>query len=212
MLEVETELMRFRERAIEILEAAYWRVSTALSIYPEEVVTVVLYTQEQFRDVTRSPQWAAATYDGRIRVPVRGTAADSKELERVLAHEFTHALVQSIAKRTLPMWLHEGLAVMFEPGGDQWIDTELTKSDTRLPLARLAGGFSALSSTEARRADAQSAGIVRALFERGGAAAIGALLQDVAQGDTFAEAFERRFFMTYDAFVASLETPLDLLR
>src|ERR671918_370251 len=30
-------------RAIEILEAAYWRVSTALSAYPEGVTTVVLY-------------------------------------------------------------------------------------------------------------------------------------------------------------------------
>ena len=69
-------------RVIEILEAAYWRVSTALSIYPERTITVVLYTQEQFRDITRSPQWAAAAYDGRIRLPVRGADADPRELER----------------------------------------------------------------------------------------------------------------------------------
>jgi len=192
-------------RAIEILEAAYWRVGTALSIYPEQVVTVVLYTQEQFRDVTRSPQWAAAAYDGRIRVPVRGTAAGSRELERVLAHEFTHALVQIVARRTVPMWLHEGLAVMFEPGGDEWIDAQLSKSDARLPLVRLAGGFSALSTADARMAYAQSAAIVRTLFERGGAAAVGAVLQDIARGETFTDAFERHFFVTYDAFIASLE-------
>ncbi|MSO29883.1 MAG: tetratricopeptide repeat protein [Acidobacteria bacterium] len=46
---------RLAARALEILEAAYWRVGTALSTYPERVIPVVLYTQEQFRDITRSP-------------------------------------------------------------------------------------------------------------------------------------------------------------
>ena len=47
-------------RALELLEAAYWRVGTALTAYPTQPIMAVLYTQEQFRDVTRSPDWAAA--------------------------------------------------------------------------------------------------------------------------------------------------------
>jgi len=199
-------------RALEILEAAYWRVSTALAIYPEQIITVILYTQEQFRDVTRSPSWAAGAYDGRIRVPVRGTAADSRELERVLVHEFTHALIQAVAPRGVPVWLHEGLAVAFEPSGSEWAEGELARATARLPLARLAGSFSPLSTEDARLAYAQSAGIVAALIERGGASAVGAVLQDIARGDAFAVAFERHFLMSYDDFVASLETPIDLLR
>lgn len=39
-----------------------------------------------------------------------------------------------------------------------------------------------------------------------------AVLQDIARGDAFAVAFERHFFMPYDDFVASLATPIDLLR
>jgi len=199
-------------RAIEILEAAYWRVSTALAVYPEQVITVVLYTREQFRDITRSPQWAAGAYDGRIRVPVRGTAADSEELERVLAHEFTHALVQAVAPRGVPVWLHEGLAVAFEPSGSQWAASALAGSSARLPLARLAGSFAPLSTEQARLAYAQSAAIVATLFDRGGAAAVGAVLQDIARGEGFAAAFARHFFTTYDDFLAALEAPLDLLR
>lgn len=199
-------------RALEILEAAYWRVSTALAIYPEQIITVILYTQEQFRDITRSPQWAAGVYDGRIRVPVRGAADDVRELERVLIHEFTHALVQAVAPRGVPVWLHEGLAVGFEPTGSGWADAELARSTTRLPLSRLAGSFAALSTDHARLAYAQSAAIVAALFERGSTAAVGAVLQDIARGDPFAVAFERHFFMPFDAFAASLATPIDLLR
>ena len=191
-------------RAIEVLESAYWRIATALSTYPDQVITVVLYTQEQFRDITRAPQWAAAAYDGRIRIPVRGAASDSKELERVLVHELTHALVQSVAPRGLPLWLQEGLAVVFEPEGAGWAEAQLSRSAQRLPMARLTGGFSRLSTAEARLAYAQSAAIVRTLFEHSGVSAVGALLQDVARGNSFPDAFERHFLMTYDAFVDSL--------
>lgn len=190
--------------AIEILEAAYWRIATALSTFPERVITVVLYTQEQFRDITRSPQWAAAAYDGRIRVPVRGVREDTRELERVLAHEFTHALIQSIAPRGVPTWLNEGLAVLFEPTGDAWAEAQLAGSTTRLPLTRLAGSFAGLSTVEARLAYAQSAATVRALLDQGGAPAVVSVLQDIAGGETFAAAFERRMFMPYENFLASL--------
>ena len=193
-------------RVIDILEAAYWRVSTALAIYPERTITVVLYTQEQFRDITRSPQWAAAAYDGRIRLPVRGSDEDPRELERVIVHEFTHALVQTLTRRGVPMWLHEGLAVMFEPTGDAWIDEELSRTPTRLPLKRLIDSFGDLSGADARLAYAQSAAIVRTLFDSGGPLTVGAILQDIARGDTFATAFEQRMFMSYDTFISGLET------
>jgi hypothetical protein len=188
-------------RAIEVLDAAYWRVATALTVYPENVITVVLYTQEQFRDITRSPQWAGGSYDGRIRVPVRGTTVtQSPDLERVLVHELVHALVQGIAPHGVPVWLHEGLAVMFERDGASWSETELTRSAVRLPLTRLAGSFASLSTAEARVAYAQSADIVRDMFDRGSPGAVGALLQDIARGEPFAAAFERHFFTAYDDF------------
>jgi len=192
--------------AIEILEAAYWRIGTELSTYPERVLTVVLYTQEQFRDITRSPEWAAAAYDGRIRVPVRGVRSDTRELERVLAHEFTHALVQGIAPRGVPTWLNEGLAVLFEPTGTAWADAQLAGSANRLPFTRLASSFSGLSGPEARLAYAQSAATVGALVEQGGAAAVVAVLQDIAGGETFTAAFERRMFLPYETFLTNLET------
>lgn len=191
-------------RALEILESAYWRIATALSTYPDQTITVVLYTQEQFRDITRAPQWAAAAYDGRIRIPARGAAVNGREFERVLVHELTHALVQGVAPRGLPIWLHEGLAVVFEPDGAGWAEAQLARSTRRLPLGRLTSDFARLSPTEARMAYAQSAAIVRALFEHNGAAAVGALLQDLARGEGFADAFERHFLITYSAFVESL--------
>jgi tetratricopeptide (TPR) repeat protein len=191
-------------RALEILESAYWRVGTALSIFPERVIPVVLYTQEQFHDITRSPQWAAGAYDGRIRIPMRGALANERELERVLTHEFTHALVQSVAPKGVPTWLNEGLAVMFEPDAEGWTDSQLSSSDRRLTLDQLATGFGGLSTSDARIAYAQSAAVVRALLTQGGPPVVVSILQDLARGDTFAAALERHLATPFDTFTASL--------
>jgi tetratricopeptide (TPR) repeat protein len=191
-------------KAVELLESAYWRVSTALSTYPEAPVTVVLYTEQQFRDVTRSPDWAAASYDGRIRVPVRGALRHVDELERVLAHEFTHVIVRTLAPTGVPTWLNEGLAVAFEPNGTAWSRSQLSGSGTRVPSARLHDGFGGFSPADARMAYAQSGAAVQRLLDTAGAHAIAALLRDIARGEPFADAFAYRMLMPYDDFLASL--------
>ena len=70
-------------RALEALDRAYWRIGQLLSMFPPRPISVVLYTTEQFRDITRSPDWAAGAYDGTtIRVPVRGALEQPTELDR----------------------------------------------------------------------------------------------------------------------------------
>ena len=192
-------------RAIELLEAAYWRIGTAFYTFPEQVITVVLYTQEQFRDITRSPDWAAAVYDGRIRVPVRGALTRPDELERVLAHEFTHVLVRTLAPQGVPTWLNEGLAVLFENGGEQWADRTIASASRRLPYAKLNGSFAGLTGRDARLAYAQSALAAQRLVDLAGTPAVVALLQDLAQGEPFERAFERRTLIPYPTFVEGLE-------
>ena len=192
-------------RAVDVLEAAYWRVGTQLYTFPDHVITVVLYTEEQFRDTTRSPSWAAAAYDGRIRIPMRGALEQGPaELERVLTHELTHAMIRAIAPRGVPTWLNEGLAVMFEPDGSPWARATLASSDARIPLDQLAGSFEDFSGNQARIAYAESGEAARRLFDEVGGAGVVALLQDIARGVPLDEAFRRRMPMPYSAFAAGL--------
>ncbi len=196
---------RLAGAALEALEKAYWRIGTTLLAYPSGIITVVLYTDEQFRDITRSPSWAGGVFDGRIRVPMRGALNDPAQLDKVLAHEFTHALVRSLSPRGAPTWLDEGLAVVFELGNLQWAERTVRQAPSLLPLPQLHHGFLTLPSEQVTLAYAESALAVRMLIERGGALSLAALLQDLAEGREFADAFERRFFLSYVDFQAAWE-------
>jgi Peptidase MA superfamily/Tetratricopeptide repeat/TPR repeat len=187
-------------RAVTLLEADYWRIGTALSIYPTSVTTVILYTREQFRDITRSPEWAGGAFDGRIRIPVQGALQNSAEFERVLAHEFTHALIQSVAARGVPTWLHEGLADCFDGSDIRKKEEQVRQSETRVPLTRLEESFEGLTAKDASLAYAESAVAVRTLLDDVGPPALVSLLSDLGRGIPFAEAFERNILISYAEF------------
>jgi hypothetical protein len=195
---------KLAEKAVAILESAYWRIGTALNTYPVDVITVVLYTREQFRDITQSPSWAGGVFDGRIRLPVQGALQNPAEFERVLTHEFTHALVRAVAPRNVPQWLNEGLAVTFEgsPAGER--EAQLRAAKTRPTLTSLEGSFAPLDRPAAVVAYAESAAAVQAMLDLGGANAISTLLTDLGRGLPFAEAFERNMLVSYAEFQRTL--------
>jgi tetratricopeptide (TPR) repeat protein len=187
---------------LDSLDSAYWRIGQLLGTYPSDPIPVVLYTTEQFHDITRSPTWAAGGYDGIIRVPMRGALEDPKELDRVLAHELTHAVVRTLATRGVPAWLNEGLATTLETGEIDW--TEPIIGGRPFPLRVLQSGFGRLQGDQARAAYAISAFAVRRLLAEAGGFAVANLLRDLADGVDFDTAFLHRFQRTFADFQATL--------
>lgn len=192
------------QRAVVILEGAYLATGAALQRYPLEPVTVVLYTQQRFRDITRSPEWSAGMFDGRIRVPVRGALDAPGELERVLTHEFAHAVVRGVAPRGVPAWLNEGLAVVLEAHGLEGARRDARAARMPIPLDRLRESFAGLSPADVTLAYAESALAVQAIIERAGAPALMDLLSDLASGASFDAAFNARIQVPYSDFLGEL--------
>jgi tetratricopeptide (TPR) repeat protein len=192
----------FARQVVERLEAAYSRVGAALGAYPPQPITVVLYTREQFGDITRLAAWSAAAYDGRIRVPLGGSLEQLGELDRVLSHEFVHAMVAMLGGRTVPAWVNEGLATVLEPEGPEDAEATLAGTNVRPELAKLHRSFVGLSARDAEIAYASAARAVRRLIEQRGMAALVALLEDLSRGEQFASAFQQRIAMRYEEFAA----------
>ena len=175
--------------AVEILERVYFRIGDTLQTYPANTVTVVLYTQQQFRDVTRTPGWSGGLFDGRIRLPIRGGLGDPQELERVLAHEYVHALIHSVAAGGVPAWLNEGMAMALEPGGVARAERELTRGRPLMPLDQLRGSFASLPADQVPLGYAESALAAQDIIERAGTLRLMGLLSDLASGADFDRSF-----------------------
>jgi tetratricopeptide (TPR) repeat protein len=187
-------------RATGLLDSAFRRIGQTLGAFPSQPVVVVLYTEQQFRDITNAPDWSAAQYDGRVRVPVRGALDDPSLFERVLVHELTHAMVTNMAARGVPAWLHEGLAQHFE-GEDASAARRRMATARAVPLRHLEGGFDRMTAAQAQVAYDQSLLAVSVMAERPGFGWSN-LLNDLASGQRFDQAIER-FGLSYQ----DLEAP-----
>ena len=186
---------------LERLEAAYSRIGNTVGVYPSQSLTALLYTRRQFDDITGLAAWSTASYDGRIRLPRTVALDDSGELDRVLSHEFVHALIDMLSGPIVPAWMNEGLAIALEPADPRAVDPT-ARTRERASLSRLHRGFVELSKRDAEVAYASAAEAVRRLIDRRGLTAIVALLRDLRRGATFATAFEQRIAMRYEDFAA----------
>ena len=99
-----------------LLDRAFDTLHDRLGDYPRDAITVLLYSQVAFRDVTLAPDWVGGTYDGKVRIPVGGlkTGTEASMLMKVLVHEMTHAFLHRMAPAGLPLWFNEGLATTFQ--------------------------------------------------------------------------------------------------
>lgn len=193
------------DEALASLDRAYWRIGQELGAFPSAPIHVVLYTAEQFRDITRSPAWAAGTYDGTIRIPMRGALDDRTELDRVLAHEFAHALVATLAARNVPTWLNEGIAAALESDNMEWAN-RLEPQARQVPLRALQSGFGRFTGPQAALAYAASARAARRLLDAAGGFGVANLLRDLGDGVPFDAAFEHRIQRSFAAFQADLSS------
>jgi hypothetical protein len=175
------------DQVMAVLESAYWRIGKALNTYPSQTLTVVLYTNRQFQDITRAPAWAGGGYDGRIRLPVGGGLRSPKTLNRVVTHEFVHAVIHDAAPTGAPTWVNEGLASYMESTDRTWVPEVFRKSSARIPIEDMVDGFDRFDGATALLAYAESLVAGQLLCERLGAN-LGPFLQMLGNGHTVDQA------------------------
>jgi tetratricopeptide (TPR) repeat protein len=175
------------DRVVRVLESAYTSVGKTLNAYPPETLTVILYTEQQFTDITRGPVWSDGQFDGRIRLAVRGAAASPSALDRVVTHEFVHAAIASVSSTNIPVWVHEGLASNLESPDRAWIARVFARRHGRIRLEDLEGSFERFDSDLAAIAYAESAVAAQLLTERVGSN-LGVFLQLLGSGQSIDQA------------------------
>ncbi len=144
----------------------------------------------------RAPSWAVAYAFGGaglvVLIPSRVPGYPDHTLETVLRHEIAHVLIARAAGRNaIPRWFNEGLAIH---GSRDWG----FEDRARLMLATVRRGGVALDDLDRRFAGgrhsaagayALSAAFVRFLFDRHGPFVASRIIDQVARGRPFSQAF-----------------------
>ncbi len=183
------------EDVLDVLEDAYLDLGSLLDYYPKQRVTVLLYTRQQFSDLTDSPAWAAGLYDGKIRLPVGGINKVDRNVRALLYHEYMHVILREIAGRNLPTWLNEGLAIAaeVESGLTRLDDSGLAQERNLFSLRELETSFGAYDEQRSLLAYRQSYSLVRFLIDEYGWHHLRGLLFALADrgdvADIFAQAY-----------------------
>ena len=186
---------------LQTLERHYRDLIRELDYDPPETIVVILYPNQTFGDLTRTPGWVGALNDGKLRIPVSGLSSVTGELSRVLKHELAHSFVQQITQGRCPVWLNEGVAQLVEGASSARSGGLLSRAYSEhrfLPLERLEKSFMGLSPQEASLAYAESLAAAEYLRDTYGFSTIVRMLKRIPTSPSFSALLQSSLRTGYD--------------
>ena len=187
-----------REQIIATLEADYDDLLRQFGSGPQNV-SVVLYTDQAFFDVTQAPSWTGAVNDGKLRIPVQGVSTITSDLARVLKHELGHSFINQLSNGRCPQWLNEGIAQSVEPrrlsNGARL--SELFAAQQEIPLNMLEANFMRYTGLEATLAYDESLAAVQYIQDTNGMTDLQRVLQRLGEGSSTETALRETIHSDY---------------
>jgi hypothetical protein len=180
----------------QTLSQARRDVGRDLNYRPRHKIVVLIYSEEDFAQVRRVPDWVAGIYDGKIRVPFPIDPTAQANVKPTLYHEYTHALIHDMTNNRCPVWLNEGIAEYQEaklrPASLNRLRAAV-RNDRLVPLVNLDAGFKSPDSEMAALAYQQSYSIVHFLAKKYGFFRIRRTLEQLGKGENFEDALKQEF-------------------
>jgi len=200
----------FEREVLAVLEDAYDRVADAIDVAPRRPVSVWIYDPAVFdagvAGAVRFP--LAGFYHGVIRV--RGDQRVTRDLARVLAHEYVHAAFDATAPSlVLPAVFNEGMAEWLSRGGLDASELAILRRTAAAgalptPDAMFAPSFGALDASGAPLAYLYATAFVERLARDHGEKSLRELVRILLRTDSLDQALER----VYDADLGALDAAL----
>jgi tetratricopeptide (TPR) repeat protein len=184
------------------LDGSFQDLVLDLDYSPTEAIVVILYPNQAFRDITRTPAWVGALNDGKIRMPVSGLTKMTSDLARVLKHELTHSFVRLVTLGRCPTWFNEGLAQLEEGSTTAALGSQLALALTarKIPdYASLEGSLVNLPPDQAVLVYAKSLAALEYLRDTFGMGEVRRMLRQMTSSD-FRTILQEEMRMSYTTF------------
>jgi len=179
--------LALQRNLLDTLEDEYRDLSSQLNYTPSQHISVILYTNTQFFDITQAPSWSGGVNDGKLRIPISGVSSMTPELQHVLKHELTHSFVHMVTRGNCPSWLNEGLAQLMEGRSDDYYGPALARmfqAKKEIPFHYLDGPFARLNTNQAVVAYAEALLAADYLRQSWGMDGLQHILRRLADGDS----------------------------
>jgi tetratricopeptide (TPR) repeat protein len=175
-----------RREILATLDSAYDDLVRQLGVEPRNNIAVILYTDQQFFDVTNAPSWTGALNDGKLRIPINGLTSVTPELARVLKHELTHSFINQLAAGRCPVWLNEGVAQAMEPKSLHYGHelAVLFSHQQEIPYNQLEGSFMQFSGPQATLAYEESLAAADYIIDTYGVSDLQRILARIGEGSS----------------------------
>jgi hypothetical protein len=187
------------------LEDSRLAAQRLLGVAREKPVDVILYSREEFR-LHHGPQasQAVAGFYSQDAIRMNDSAEINDQNRATLVHEYVHAVMDELGsfnQRSLPTWMHEGLAEYIEwrsegaEGPPRHYATALQQLALQGQLPKLTDMTNGplIASRNPGLSYALAAVAVRSLVERRGMAEVIELIRECGKGAPFEPALERHF-------------------
>ena len=180
-----------RARRVDRQSLAEALARAGLTVPPEIRMTLIAEDDPRAR---ATPTWIVGLASGRHDIAIFAERIGSypyDSLESVVWHEVVHlALSAQAGDHPLPRWFHEGVAMSVEQGWGVTSQVQLLlAAGGSAGLADLERLFNSATQPETATAYLLAAALVSDVRQRHGAAVPGAIVNRVARGASFAEAF-----------------------
>ena len=202
--------------AFDSLDDIYYDVTSLLNCDPDVKVNVVFFLTEDYYNENKD--WSAASALGlQVRVPLVTGYKSEEYVKGVLAHEFTHTIINIKTHNRAPLWVHEGLAqyqqFRTEFGGEENLrpdyvsiyENDFKGNDFFIPLDKIPAYMGSNDRKDIARAYIASWLAIRCMGDLYSESSFDTLLTSIGKGNDIRQAVEEATGQDYDGFQDELK-------
>ena len=200
----------------EMLNDIYYDVTSLLNYDPDVKINVIFFLTDDY--YKRGKDWSAASTCGlQIMVPLKSGYKDETYVKGLLAHEFTHAIINLKTSNRAPIWVHEGLAQYLEystaygspevlrPDYENILQNDFLENGLFIPLNKVQAYIGGKDRKDVSRGYVASYLAMRCMADFYGEQSFDTLLSSLGKGKTIQEAVKEATGNEYSDFQDDLK-------